>query len=109
MQWDEFYRYLIVFLVTSTAWSVFKDDLSQQQRGPLGGIKVVSGESNCRFVMIDDIEVDEIVVRRHWGCSHACWMVLVAWRGSLNADRDAISNTCRVHVFGNGIRSTFLG
>ena len=62
MQWDEFYRYLIVFLVTSTAWSVFKDDLSQQQRGPLGGIKVVSGESNCRFVMIDDIEVDEIVV-----------------------------------------------
>ncbi|KIJ93578.1 hypothetical protein K443DRAFT_645358, partial [Laccaria amethystina LaAM-08-1] len=35
LQWDEFYRYLIVFLVTSTAWTIFKYDPAQQKRGPL--------------------------------------------------------------------------
>ena len=38
LQWDEFYRCLIVFLVTSesTAWTIFKyDPVQQQQRGPL--------------------------------------------------------------------------
>lgn len=33
VRWEEFYRYFIVILVTSTtAWTIFKYD--QQQRGP---------------------------------------------------------------------------
>jgi hypothetical protein len=34
LQWDEFYRYIIAFTVTTTtAWTIFQYDLAQQQRG----------------------------------------------------------------------------
>ncbi|KAH9983478.1 hypothetical protein BJV74DRAFT_618825 [Russula compacta] len=33
LQWDEFYRYIIAFTVTTTAWTIFQYDLAQQQLG----------------------------------------------------------------------------
>lgn len=32
LQWDEFYRYISAFIVTTTAWMIFQYDLAQQQR-----------------------------------------------------------------------------
>lgn len=33
LQWDEFYRYMITFVVTTTAWTIFQFDTVQQRRG----------------------------------------------------------------------------
>ncbi|KAF8963428.1 hypothetical protein BDZ97DRAFT_1820866 [Flammula alnicola] len=33
LQWDEFYRYITAFAVTTTAWTIFQYDLAQQQHG----------------------------------------------------------------------------
>jgi len=33
LQWDEFYRYMIAFVVTTTAWTIFQYDTTQQHRG----------------------------------------------------------------------------
>lgn len=33
LQWDEFYRYMIAFVVTATAWTIFEYDTTQQRRG----------------------------------------------------------------------------
>ncbi|KAF9223221.1 hypothetical protein BS17DRAFT_754125 [Gyrodon lividus] len=33
LQWDEFYRYMITFVFTTTAWSIFQYDPTQRQRG----------------------------------------------------------------------------
>ena len=33
LQWDEFYRYIITFTVTTTAWTIFQYDLARQQHG----------------------------------------------------------------------------
>ncbi|KAH9176341.1 hypothetical protein EDB89DRAFT_1903156 [Lactarius sanguifluus] len=32
LQWDEFYRYMITFVVTTTAWTIFQFDTVQQRR-----------------------------------------------------------------------------
>ncbi|KAH9053782.1 hypothetical protein EDB87DRAFT_1580846 [Lactarius vividus] len=32
LQWDEFYRYMIAFVVTTTAWTIFQCDTTQQRR-----------------------------------------------------------------------------
>ncbi|KAF8659811.1 hypothetical protein AX16_001696 [Volvariella volvacea WC 439] len=33
LQWDEFYRYITAFIVTTTEWAIFQYDSEQQQRG----------------------------------------------------------------------------
>lgn len=33
VQWDEFYRYTMTFLITTTEWMIFQYDLDQDQRG----------------------------------------------------------------------------
>jgi hypothetical protein len=33
VQWDDFYKYLIPFIVVSTDWSIFKYNVKKQQHG----------------------------------------------------------------------------
>jgi hypothetical protein len=33
LQWDEFYRYIITFTMTTTSWTIFQYGLVQQQHG----------------------------------------------------------------------------
>ncbi|KAI9439241.1 hypothetical protein H4582DRAFT_2075902 [Lactarius indigo] len=33
LQWDEFYRYMSTFIITTTAWTIFQYDTTQQHRG----------------------------------------------------------------------------